>query len=289
MTSKAKAKSSGKVKDGREESIEENIDFVHAGMTIKAAWVSRRGYYQENPDKDNQDSLSFIPAFGNRPNQSFFAVYDGHGKDGHVVSRFCAHDLPSNVKTGLDHQVLRRDGSNAVVRGVVQAARRLSGSFISAKSAGSSSNSLGLGDVKLERVDSRGSSHSPNIIYEDAMTPSSHPGHIEYNGDGSPKDAILTGAEVNHALVGAHLKANENLKSTHGAESSSSGTTSISMLLRDGVMYVSNVGDSRAVMVGRDTEGKVVTTALSHDQTPYRKDERERVRKKWVRAEDYAM
>lgn len=289
MGSKSPGKQRGitKVKDGREEMIAENYDFVHAGVTIKAAWVSRRGYYPENPDKDNQDSLSFLPSFGNRQNQSFFAVYDGHGKDGHVVSRYCANDLPTNVKTGLDQQVLRRDGSNMVVRGVVQAVRRVSGSFISARSGGSaeaSSNSLNLGEIKLERVDSRGSSHSPNIIYEDA--PSSHPGHlsgVEYNSDGSLRDANLTGEEVHQALIGAHVKTNENLKNTKGSESSSSGTTSISMLLRDGAMYVSNVGDSRAVLVGRNADGKVVTSALSHDQTPYRKDERDRVRKTGAR------
>ena len=245
--------------------------------------VSCRGYYPENPDKDNQDSLSSSHW---QPAESIFlcCVY-GHGKDGHVVSG--RQRLTNQREDGFGAAGITADGSNMVVRGVVQAVRRVSGSFISARSGGSaeaSSNSLNLGEIKLERVDSRGSSHSPNIIYEDA--PSSHPGHlsgVEYNSDGSLRDANLTGEEVHQALIGAHVKTNENLKNTKGSESNSSGTTSISMLLRDGAMYVSNVGDSRAVLVERNADGKVVTSALSHDQTPYRKDERDRVRKTGAR------
>lgn len=40
-------------------------------------------------------------------------------------------------------------------------------------------------------------------------------------------------------------------------------------------MFISNVGDSRAIVVS-DEDGKFVAKALSNDQTPYRKDERER-------------
>ena len=47
-------------------------------------------------------------------------------------------------------------------------------------------------------------------------------------------------------------------------------------------MYVSNVGDSRAIIVSEEkcdlnkNETKYVAKPLSTDQTPYRKDERER-------------
>lgn len=44
-------------------------------------------------------------------------------------------------------------------------------------------------------------------------------------------------------------------------------------------MYISNVGDSRAI-VGRMEGGKLVPKALTHDQTLYRKDERDRVKSK---------
>lgn len=60
-----------------------------------------------------------------------------------------------------------------------------------------------------------------------------------------------------------------------------SGTTSISILFRGKTMYISNVGDSRAIVVSysRENHDRLVAKPLSSDQTPYRKDERERVKK----------
>ena len=58
-----------------------------------------------------------------------------------------------------------------------------------------------------------------------------------------------------------------------------SGTTSISVLFRERTMYVSNVGDSRAIIISTDKDGKTKVSALSSDHTPYRKDEHFRVLK----------
>lgn len=41
-------------------------------------------------------------------------------------------------------------------------------------------------------------------------------------------------------------------------------------------IYVANVGDSRAILISKDSDNSLKTRALSWDQTPYRKDERER-------------
>lgn len=61
-------------------------------------------------------------------------------------------------------------------------------------------------------------------------------------------------------------------------DDSLSGTTSITMLLMGRTMYISNVGDSRAIVISME-DGKFKARPLSSDQTPYRKDERERVKK----------
>jgi serine/threonine protein phosphatase PrpC len=61
-------------------------------------------------------------------------------------------------------------------------------------------------------------------------------------------------------------------------DDSLSGTTSISVLFIGSRVYVCNVGDSRAIVVS-DVDGKLKASPLSSDQTPYRKDERERVKK----------
>ena len=61
-------------------------------------------------------------------------------------------------------------------------------------------------------------------------------------------------------------------------DSQLSGTTAITVMVRQNVMFVNNVGDSRAVVAVRK-DGKLLAEHLSIDQTPFRKDERERVKK----------
>ena len=70
-----------------------------------------------------------------------------------------------------------------------------------------------------------------------------------------------------------------------------SGSTAISAGFHNGRVTISNVGDSRAILGYRDaggadansnsnsnSDGKLIAVPLSQDQTPWRKDERERIR-----------
>ena len=58
-------------------------------------------------------------------------------------------------------------------------------------------------------------------------------------------------------------------------DDSTSGTTAIVCYFHGTDLYVSNIGDSRAI-IGARRGNKVVAFPLSHDQTPFRRDERER-------------
>jgi hypothetical protein len=66
----------------------------YAGMKIKYAYVSQRGYYPDTPNKENQDSFLVVPSFDiqakdtPKATAAFFGVFDGHGKDGHLCSRY---------------------------------------------------------------------------------------------------------------------------------------------------------------------------------------------------------
>ncbi|GKV39100.1 hypothetical protein SLEP1_g46915 [Rubroshorea leprosula] len=60
-------------------------------------------------------------------------------------------------------------------------------------------------------------------------------------------------------------------------DDSMSGTTAITVLVIGDTLYVANVGDSRAVIAVKD-EDRILAKDLSHDQTPFRKDECERVK-----------
>ena len=80
-------------------------------------------------------------------------------------------------------------------------------------------------------------------------------------------------------ILQSHKSVSDRLLNSTTIDTKQSGTTSITVLLRDRTMYVSNVGDSRAIMVSKDRNGKTRVSALSSDHTPYRKDERFRIMK----------
>lgn len=83
------------------------------------------------------------------------------------------------------------------------------------------------------------------------------------------------------AIENAHRKLNKLMHKSKTVDDDWSGTTSISMYLRGDVpkITVANVGDSRIIVgsVDPDKPSKVVATALSNDQTPWRRDERKRI------------
>ena len=56
-----------------------------------------------------------------------------------------------------------------------------------------------------------------------------------------------------------------------------SGTTVVAVLMRDKQLYISNCGDSRAVMAKRNINGEVVAVNLSEDQNPNKPDEQARI------------
>jgi serine/threonine protein phosphatase PrpC len=62
-------------------------------------------------------------------------------------------------------------------------------------------------------------------------------------------------------------------------DDSLSGTTAITVVVHEDHLYVANVGDSRAIIASQADDGKLKYSPLSHDQTPFRRDERERVKK----------
>lgn len=110
----------------------------------------------------------------------------------------------------------------------------------------------------------------------------------QYTAEHLPRNIIESLDEkvgILPALTRAHVQTN---RAMHEAsfDDSMSGTTSISVLFDGNEIYVSNVGDSRAIIAQenlkaatREGEANLVAKPLSIDQTPFRKDERVRVKK----------
>ena len=87
----------------------------------------------------------------------------------------------------------------------------------------------------------------------------------------------LDGDDMETTYTRALVQANLAMRNSR-IDDSLSGTTSITAVLRRDNLYIANVGDSRAI-IASDFEDKLRYTPLSNDQTPFRKDERERVKK----------
>ncbi|KAI7742552.1 hypothetical protein M8C21_033149 [Ambrosia artemisiifolia] len=91
-------------------------------------------------------------------------------------------------------------------------------------------------------------------------------------------DDTLVDDPVNAFNV-AFSTCNSELHDNVEIDDSMSGTTAITVLVVGDKLYVANVGDSRGVIgIKEGGDGHVVAQDLSQDQTPFRKDECERVK-----------
>ncbi|XP_061367947.1 probable protein phosphatase 2C 35 isoform X2 [Gastrolobium bilobum] len=111
-------------------------------------------------------------------------------------------------------------------------------------------------------------------------------GHGQFGGQCSNfvKDRLVEKLSNDPALLedpvqsytSAFLTTNQELHASQ-IDDSMSGTTAITVLVIGDTLYVANVGDSRAVLAVKDGN-RIIAEDLSSDQTPYRRDEYERVK-----------
>ena len=179
------------------------------GSKFKITWafLSQTGYYPEDLNKANQDTVTVLSPFVNptkaaaaqKTNIHLYAVFDGHGKTGDHCSAYARDHVPVNLVMSEAYQ---------------------------------------RGD------------------YEKAF----HDAYVQTNQEMHQQEKLGRFSDM------------------------MSGTTAISALLVGRTLYVANVGDSRAIMGVRDPETNTLRAEpLSIDQTPFREDERARVKKAGAR------
>lgn len=88
----------------------------------------------------------------------------------------------------------------------------------------------------------------------------------------------MDGPKMNAMYTNSFVKVNKALHKSK-IDDSLSGTTGITVVLKGDCLHIANVGDSRAI-IGSSVDGQTKFSALSSDQTPFRKDERDRLRLK---------
>jgi len=69
---------------------------IGGGKTIRVRYASstQRGYYPDEPSKNNQDAISITKKFAGEDGDLFFGVYDGHGSDGDDCAKYAREHLP---------------------------------------------------------------------------------------------------------------------------------------------------------------------------------------------------
>jgi len=91
--------------------------------------------------------------------------------------------------------------------------------------------------------------------------------------------ALNTPNKMSSLYTSAFVKTNKLLRRSN-IDDSLSGTTGVTILMSGDTLYVGNVGDSRAIIASEGENEKLLYAPLSSDQTPFRKDERERLKKR---------
>lgn len=228
-------------------------------IRVKYAFWTQRGYYPDDLNKANQDSFSITHNFAGVKQDSLFAIYDGHGRDGHDCADFAKRNLPT-----IQARYLRQ--------------------------------------ARIKK-------HKENLAKES--------GGAKQKGAFNPRLWPMLGKnEYESACRKSLLETNKAMRKDD-CDDTLSGTTVISASFHDGRVVICNVGDSRAILGSKfnkesilagaseeekveekdegvlamkrqevlkhisnvdATEGELLAIPLSQDQTPWRPDERARVR-----------
>ena len=214
----------------KQEFSPEPTEVICGGLKLRYAYLSQRGYYPDDPHKPNQDAFYFADKFANQASDAFFAVYDGHGRDGDLCAQFARDKMPGYLTKNINKF---------------------------------KSKEVNKHRSKLERMAQR----QPDL---DPM------GTVE-----------LAKEQFQQAALKAHVECNQAMHQDPSLDDSLSGSTAISVFFhgRRNRVTICNVGDSRAVLgksgnnSGNSQGGRSFKAfPLSRDQTPYRKDERARVK-----------
>ena len=158
---------------------------------LRYSFVKQRGYYADDPEKANQDSMAILP---NLSETVPFAVgvFDGHGEYGDD----CSGSVADNIGAEL-----------------AQGAQR---------------------------------------------------GHAQ---------------DIPAALRATYSSLNATLHASDDFDDEVSGTTAVTLIFADGMLWTANVGDSRAIIAQSSNDGSLVPRALSNDHSPFDKLERARIRR----------
>jgi len=85
---------------------------VEQSTRLEYAYVTQRGYYPDDLHKANQDRFTITTDFAGVDGDMLFAVYDGHGRSGHDCAQFAKEKYPKILAKHVRQARIKRHKSN---------------------------------------------------------------------------------------------------------------------------------------------------------------------------------
>jgi len=112
-------------------------------------YKTRAGKLPGNMFKPNQDNFITLQDFCGDSSKSLFAVCDGHGAKGHLVSNLIRNHLPKHIEAQYNHSKEPKDVPEILKQGFLKTNAQLATSNIDAKFSGSTLVSVLISDQQL--------------------------------------------------------------------------------------------------------------------------------------------
>jgi len=253
----------GDLKSGKDEGI------VH----VQYAALTQRGYYPDNPHKANQDSYYICPSkFASGEGDAFFAVYDGHGDKGHDCADFAKQKLhvylAQNIKKqrAAENAARLRELSAAGLEKPKNAFHPSSWPYLDAKTYEKCCRTAHL---QCNKAMHDNKTVKDSMSGTTAISVGFHAGRMTISNVGDSR-----------AVLGYRITNNDQ-KNGNAADSSTPAEEEKKEIGEEGEEQEDDfIGD---ISFETGATSKLVAIPLSEDQTPYRKDERERLKKAGAR------
>ena len=88
-------------------------------LTQYAQWT-QRGYYPDDPHKENQDEYQVQHPFTNSDRDAMLAVYDGHGSHGHSCARYAKKHLGKCIEKQVRLSRVKKYKEELLAQGITK-------------------------------------------------------------------------------------------------------------------------------------------------------------------------
>lgn len=220
--------------------------------------------------KINQDRGGVIYPYANSHNMALFAVYDGHGEGGELVSQFALGEV-SRILGGMLLQQEEEEGDKTKVGKNDDDEKKKKEERI----GGEKKRRRGGGKMRLlESVNEETIAVATSACDE---INDKHDDNKHGNNDDNDEEEDKV---IEQSLKETFIKVDRGLLDEAEIEPMYSGTTACVVLMRHTKLYIANCGDSRAVLARRTSSTSFTslsTIPLSIDQNPDSPGEKERI------------